>query len=38
MRGATLQLRIDDIAIGDQQTQGESGRPSTFVLRVRLSS
>jgi hypothetical protein len=38
MRGATLLLRIDDIAIGDQQMQGESGRPSTFVLRVRLSS
>ena len=31
-------VRIDDIAVGDQQTQGENRRPSTFVLRVRLSS
>ena len=38
MRGATLRLTIDDIAVGDQQTQGESGRLSTFVLRVRPSS
>jgi hypothetical protein len=36
MAGAMLRLRIDAVAAADQQTQGESNRQSTFVLRARL--
>jgi Tfp pilus assembly protein PilW len=36
MGGATLKVKIDDVAVGDaQQVQGEDNRQTTIVLRAR---
>ena len=37
LNGDTLELKIDDVEVADQQTQGDSERQSTFVLRARPS-